>query len=150
MSGKFDLSTISTLIEWLDKYDEVELLQQHRESVEKFLKENFCDQKLFVDKTLEKKIFENVCRHRSLVETLLKSSSLEIDSSLIVHLFLMIFFMSKSTSATIYESMQTNFSSDVVKILMNLIDGEHFAKAVEQGGDVEFDKETLRGCLHEV
>lgn len=146
MSYKFELSTVVTLIEWLAKYDET----KPHESPDAFLKEHFCDQKLFVDKTLEKEIFENICRHRNLVELLLKSASLEINAHHVVHLFLMIFFMSKSTRATIFESMKLSLSEDVGRTLIGLIDEEQFAKVVQQGGGGDLDQEAIRRNLVEV
>lgn len=146
MSYKFDLSTVVTLIEWLAKYDEV----KQRESPDAFLKEHFCDQKLFIDKTLEKEIFENICRHRNLVELVLKSARLEINAQHVVHLFLMIFFMSKSTRATIYESLKLSLSEEVGKALIRLIDEEQFAKAVQRGVDGDLEQELIRRNLNEV
>lgn len=143
MSYKFDLSTVVTLIEWLAKYDG----EKQRESPDAFLKEHFCDQKLFIDKTLEKEIFENICRHRNLVELLLKSASLEINAQHIVHLFLMMFFMSRSTSVTIYESLKLSLSEVVGKALIELIDEEQFAKVFQRG---DFEQELIRRNLNEV
>lgn len=146
MSYKFNLSTIVTLIEWTERYDAVGEAQ----SPGQFLKENVCDQKLFVDKHLEKEIFENICRYRNFIEFMLKTKSLPINIELIVHFYLMAFFMSKSTSRTILESIKKSFSDDVVKDLIGLIDDERFATMLEQDGERNFNKETLLGSLNEV
>jgi hypothetical protein len=146
MSYKFNLSTIATLIEWLEKYDAV----GERQTPGLFLKENICDQKLFVDKHLEKEIFENICRYRDFIEFMLKTKSLPTNVQLIVHLYLMVFFMTKSTSQTILESLKKSFLGEVVKDLIGLIDDEHFETMVQQNGDGNFNKETLLGSLTEV
>lgn len=146
MSYKFNLSTIATLIEWLERYDAVE----ERQTPGQFLKENYCDQKLFLAKHLEKEIFEQICRYRNVVEFMLKTKSLATNPQFIVHLYLMVFFMSKPTSQTILESTKKSFSDEVVKDLIDLIDGEKFATMLQQNGEGSFNKETLLGSLNEV
>lgn len=146
MTNKFNLSTIATLIEWLARYDAVGEAQ----SPGQFLKENICDQKLFVDKHLEKEIFENICRYRNFIEFMLKTKSLAIKVELIVHLYLMAFFTSKSTSRTILESLKKSFSGEVVKDLIGLIDDEQFAVMLRENSEGIFNKETLLGNTNEV
>lgn len=149
MNKKFSLSTISTVIEWLETLDGAE--SRNRETPEQFLKEHFCEQKLFVEKTLEKEIFTNICRHRDFINLLMKATTkLQESARLTVHLHLLIFFLSKSTSSTILDSIKNHFSDDVIKILLGLIDDEHFMMLVQRNGDEDSDKDSFLGNANEV
>lgn len=146
MNYKFSLSTISTVIEWLAKFVDVE----SQETPKQFLKENVCSQKLFVEKNLENEIFTDVCRHRDFIKFLLNSSGMQENSQLTVHLHLLIFFLSKSTSSTILDSIKNHFSNDVIKVLLGLIDDEQFMMLVQRNGDQDLDKNSFLGNVYKV
>lgn len=139
MSYKFTLSTIAALVEWIEKFDEV----RERQTPGQFLKENVCYRKLFVEKHLEKEIFENICRYRVFIELMLKAKSLIINPHLIVHLYLMLFFMSKATSVTILESLKKTYSEEVVKDLIGLIDDEQFMVLLQKNDEGNFNTDRL-------
>lgn len=147
-SNNLSLSTISTVIEWLEKFDDAE--SRNRGTPEQFLKANACGQKLFVEKIIEKQIFSNICRHRDFIKLLLKSVAMKESSQLTVHLHLLVFFLSKTTSSTILESTKKHFSDDVIKFLLGLIDDEQFVMLVQRDGDEDSDKDSFLGNANEV
>ena len=146
MNFKFDLSTIATLIDWLKRFDGACEWQ----SPGQFLKETVCNKKIFVEKHLEMELFEKICRYRKLIEFMLNSKSLPLDASLIVHLYLLVFFVSKSTIVVIFESLKKTFKDKDIKDLIDLIDDEQFAATLKQNEEGEVNKETILGSLNEV
>lgn len=137
MSYKFSMSTISSLVEWLENYDQS---VSGKTSAQ------------FIGKQLEKELFEGICSRRDDIELLLKTTVLDVNAKLIVHLHLMLFYTSKSTSFVILESLEQRFKDDEIKILMSLINDEQLAKLLQQSGDRDGDgdKRSLLGNFNEV
>lgn len=146
MHCKFDLSTIVSLIDLLERFDAA----GKRQSPVQFVRENFCTRKLSDANHLEMELFANICRYRNFIEFMLKTKFAAANIPLIVHLYLMMFFMSKSTSAVIFESLQKKFADEVIKDLICLIDDEQFAATLRQKEERKVNKAAVLGSSKEV
>ena len=69
------------------------------------------------------KISKGICKNRLFLEDLLRQHSMDVSPDLIAHLFLLLHSLTKSSSSMILASLKAHYSEDIIKSLMNMVDG---------------------------
>lgn len=69
------------------------------------------------------KISKGICTNRFFLEDLLRQHSMDVSPDLIAHLFLLLHSLTKSSSSMILASLKSHYSDDIIKSLMNMVDG---------------------------
>lgn len=69
------------------------------------------------------RISKGICTNRLFLEDLLRQHSLNVSPDLIAHLFLLLHSLTKSSSSMILASLKSHYSDDIIKCLVNMVDG---------------------------
>lgn len=94
------------------------------------------------------KISKAICTHRLFLEDLLRQHSLDVSPDLIAHIFLLLHALTKSSSSMILASLKSHYNDDVIKSLLNMVDGR--AIKMLQSKTSSCANDALCERLHEV
>lgn len=76
------------------------------------------------DLRINEQDIDTICRNRFFLAELLRRHSLHATPDLITHLFLLLNFLTKSSSSMIYASMKSHYSDSTIQTLLKVADGK--------------------------